>query len=68
MVSQLAFFTSLAEAIKKFLLRIIRPNPQSWWDLLPVQDFFACDHRQPDHHHIKVNLYKGRVQKIKMEI
>ena len=40
MVSQLAFFTSLAEAIKKFLLRIIRPNPQSWWDLLPVQDFF----------------------------
>ena len=40
MVSQLAFFTSLAEAIKKFLLRIIRPNPQSWLDLLPVQDFF----------------------------
>ena len=40
MVSQLAFFTSLAEAIKKFLLRIIRPNPQSWWDLLPVQDIF----------------------------
>ena len=57
MVSQLAFFTSLAEAIKKFLLRIIRPNPQSWWDLLPVQDIFPpVDQCQPMYIYIKVDM------------